>query len=345
MADHAKNKAAVMPEISGHVLKAAREKLKITPEDLGAKACLSKKHIIQLEEGGVSSFYSEAHKITVAKKVGKLLNLEEFEFLVYLDDRQAFQTSLPVDLEPGQASAQTSLKESKKDPLLEKNDMIGGDLAIPTTAPVIGVNNKEKIRLENPWTIKNKLVEGVQGVQGVQFQLSAKVFKWGLLLLVVSGLYITKDDMMELFNGKSQEPAVVLVEQAPSDSSPSQEDSSAARDAANAAIVNPPLPSEEGCPKPDASMVEYRVTEATKPADFVFVQSKTKQIICVVDASGRSNRQSLDVGASYTFLGKAPFTVLTNNLAQLNIYFQGRPVRVPGDNVHSIKLQEVKVSQ
>lgn len=335
MAGYAKNKATVMPEISGQALQAARLKLKMKPEELGAKACLSKKHIIQLEEGGVSCFYSEAHKITVAKKVGKLLNLEESQFLVYSDGHQALQNSLPFDVEP-EASNQALPGE----PILGESEAIKNAPVRPAVAPVVS-GNKEKIKLETPWLTKERLT------QKLQFQLPANVLKWGLLLSVVAGLYITKDDVIELFNSNPPAPAIASpVEQDATEASASSlEGSSAAVTAANVAILNPPLPSEESCPKPDAGMVEYRVTEATKSADFVFVQSKAKQIICVVDASGKSNRQSLDTGASYTFVGKAPFTVLTNNLSQLSIYFQGRPVRIQGDKTRSIKLQEVKLSQ
>jgi len=54
MAGGSKNKAAAIPEIQGKVLQSARQRLQMKPEELGAKACLSKKHIIQLEDGGVS---------------------------------------------------------------------------------------------------------------------------------------------------------------------------------------------------------------------------------------------------------------------------------------------------
>ena len=97
MATYSKNKAAVIPEIQGNVLQAARQRLKMKPEELGAKACLSKKHITQLEEGGISCFYSEAHKVTVAKKVGKLLNLEESQFLIHPEGDQVFQNYLQLN--------------------------------------------------------------------------------------------------------------------------------------------------------------------------------------------------------------------------------------------------------
>ena len=77
-----RNKLQTLPEIQGKLLKAVREKKQIKPEDLAHQACLSKKHIIELEEGGISSFYSEAHKITVAKKIAKLLDIDESRVLI-----------------------------------------------------------------------------------------------------------------------------------------------------------------------------------------------------------------------------------------------------------------------
>ncbi len=46
---------------------------------MATRACMSTKQIRQLEEGGMSSFYSEAVKVTAAKKVGALLGLSADE--------------------------------------------------------------------------------------------------------------------------------------------------------------------------------------------------------------------------------------------------------------------------
>ena len=93
-----KNKIEILPEIQGKVIKAAREKLRLEVQDLATKACLSKKHITELEQGGISSFYSESHKITVAKKVAKILQLDESLVLVHPDGDLAQQESLPFDV-------------------------------------------------------------------------------------------------------------------------------------------------------------------------------------------------------------------------------------------------------
>ena len=94
-----RNKLQTLPEIQGKLLKAVREKKQIKPEDLAHQACLSKKHIIELEEGGIRSFYSEAHKITVAKKIAKLLGIDESRVLIDPDGDAVAQTSLALDVE------------------------------------------------------------------------------------------------------------------------------------------------------------------------------------------------------------------------------------------------------
>ncbi|MFM2034574.1 MAG: hypothetical protein RJA32_1209, partial [Pseudomonadota bacterium] len=112
-----KNKIEILPEIQGKVFKAAREKLRLEPQDLATKACLSKKHIIELEQGGITSFYSESHKITVAKKVAKILQLDESLVLVHPDGDLAQQESLPFDtaIEDTQQSAKVQETKAVKE--------------------------------------------------------------------------------------------------------------------------------------------------------------------------------------------------------------------------------------
>jgi transcriptional regulator with XRE-family HTH domain len=61
--------------INGELLRLTRESRGWALGDLATRACMSVKQIRQLEEGGMSSFYSAAVKTTSAKKVGHLLGL------------------------------------------------------------------------------------------------------------------------------------------------------------------------------------------------------------------------------------------------------------------------------
>ncbi len=65
--------------INGELLRLRREARGWVLGDLATRACMSVKQIRQLEEGGMSSFYSAAVKMTSAKKVAALLGLSTEE--------------------------------------------------------------------------------------------------------------------------------------------------------------------------------------------------------------------------------------------------------------------------
>ncbi len=70
-----------LPMINGENLKKARLEKSLTEAELAKECVLVAKHIIQLENGETSNFFSAHHKVQVAKKVGRYLGLEEHEFL------------------------------------------------------------------------------------------------------------------------------------------------------------------------------------------------------------------------------------------------------------------------
>jgi transcriptional regulator with XRE-family HTH domain len=70
-----------LPTINGDNLKKARKEKNLSEAELAKECALVAKHIIQLENGEISNFFSAHHKVQVAKKVGRYLGLEEQEFL------------------------------------------------------------------------------------------------------------------------------------------------------------------------------------------------------------------------------------------------------------------------
>ena len=70
-----------LPIIDGERLKEARIEKNLTEAELAKECVLVAKHIIQLENGETSNFFSAHHKVQVAKKVGRYLGLEESEYL------------------------------------------------------------------------------------------------------------------------------------------------------------------------------------------------------------------------------------------------------------------------
>lgn len=70
-----------IPNILGGQLKNAREKAGLSLESVAKTSTLSNKQLEEIESGGDSSFYTLAIKFTAAKKVGKILGLNEDDFL------------------------------------------------------------------------------------------------------------------------------------------------------------------------------------------------------------------------------------------------------------------------
>ena len=95
--------------INGDLLRLRREARGWVMNDMATRACMSVKQIRQLEEGGMSSFYSEAVKVTAAKKVGALLGLSANEVFAQeaavspeqeLDAPAPLVEQMPVDVVP-----------------------------------------------------------------------------------------------------------------------------------------------------------------------------------------------------------------------------------------------------
>jgi transcriptional regulator with XRE-family HTH domain len=356
-----KNKIEILPEIQGSALKAAREKLRLEIPDLALKACLSKKHITELEQGGISSFFSESHKIAVAKKVAKILQVDESLVLVHPDGDVAQQESLSFDVaiddadqpKPLEAKAtkevRVSVTEAK--PVAEESSQATAHLT-PKSANKSEASQSSKVTLENLQS----------GGQMDSSRPKSKRSRSGLisvllLILVAGGLYSSKGAIIALFNPPAAEPQAVVVEGAsPQDSkeeganpanpaSPANPSapSSATPAAASVAAVAP-FPSDVGCPKPDANVTEQSVTEPGKPGNFVHVNVKSRQIVCVVDATGKSMMQSIEAGTGHTFGGKAPFTILTNGLSQTSVYFQGKLVRPINEQARTMRVVEISAN-
>lgn len=80
--------------INGELLRLRREARGWVLNDMATRACMSVKQIRQLEEGGTSSFYSGAVKVTAAKKVGALLGLSAEEVFAKNAEPAAVEESI-----------------------------------------------------------------------------------------------------------------------------------------------------------------------------------------------------------------------------------------------------------
>jgi cytoskeleton protein RodZ len=94
--------------INGELLRLRREERGWVLSDMALRACMSVKQIRQLEEGGTSAFYSEAVKLTAAKKAAAVLGLTEQELFAHEtapaehqeDEPEAFVPEVQPTAEP-----------------------------------------------------------------------------------------------------------------------------------------------------------------------------------------------------------------------------------------------------
>jgi hypothetical protein len=170
-------------------------------------------------------------------------------------------------------------------------------------------------------------------------------------VLVLSGALYGLNDRFNLVNsaiGLVNPPPVMVVNniqdlKADTDLAPKPDSS----DTAVKASETPPAPAllsapSEQCPyKQEASLASYQSPNPSKRGDIVNIKSLIKQVICVVDNSGKQAVVNLESNTSYAFRGSSPFVVITQDLDSVEMYFQGWRVRSPSSGAKQIKLIEV----
>ncbi len=93
-------------QIDGSAIRLKREAQGWALTDMANRACLSVKQIRQIEEGGMTAFYSESVKLTAARKVAGLLQMSETQLFG--------QQPPPID-PPEEDLLQASAQETKPD--------------------------------------------------------------------------------------------------------------------------------------------------------------------------------------------------------------------------------------
>ncbi len=309
-------------EIRNEAFTKAREKLGLSIKDLASQACLSVRQIEQIENGEMSSFYGVQIKLTAAKKVARLLGLSEEEAINYGD----------LVVEPQKDIATTSdesnklvVAETKQNPASEQKQ------------------SKKMIEVKPAFT--SSALRSTAPAQ----RPKKKIFIWLSLIAVIVFSVL---NLQPLFFADKPEEIVIMkeevVEQPPEDvkvveAAPVASTPMASPLAAQA--VGEVAAMSEACPAADTVASSYKPPFPRKPADLVYVQTKTKQVICVVDASGKTQNKIIEPGVGASFYGNPPFKILSSGLAQLDIYFQGAKVRPANLDGKTIVLEAGDISQ
>jgi DNA-binding XRE family transcriptional regulator len=364
------------PEIRGAAFSAAREKCAMSVEQLALLACLSKKQIQQIENGQSNSFYSPAIKLVAAKKVAKLIQL---------DEKDAFdfgpQAELPLTQEGELTQDESSVVKSQ--PLLDEAKAAESDAskpaspenaleAVQATEDEPNVVKKTAVKkrksdlaapMSNQPNVQPVLVEpnpepNKPALFAVREQKQAsKKWVWllpvGALVLALVQFQPLLEDQLDALMDKPKPVEATALTVAPVDAAPA---SPTAEPVSTAPAVTPqaspavtpspattPSPAigvaaNPACPLPDASIENYKSPAASKPGNMVYVKMPTAQVICVVDGDGKVQSKAMEPGLGHSFYGKSPFKLMTSGLSSAEVFFQGYRVRPINADSKSILL-------
>jgi transcriptional regulator with XRE-family HTH domain len=317
------NKPTQLREIRKEAFTKARESLGLSTKELSGMACLSVRQIEQIENGEMSSFYGPQIKVTAAKKVAAILKLKE-------EDAFDFGEKAPP--------------EKIVEPIAEKVEIVGKAPAPKKQSKLQQVVETPKVvikSLEPARLFENSTAVGQSNPQKRLFVLLGITAALVFSIVNLRPLFFPEPLKEEIVVERVQEtPPVSAAAEEAKPATPAQVPATAPSPvaAAAAAVVS------SDCPAGDASAVTYKPDAPKKPGDMIYVQSKTAQTVCVIDASGKNQNKTLEPGVGASIYGKPPFKVLTLGLNQVDLYFQGAKVRT-GSAGKTIILEAAELSQ
>jgi len=306
MKNHAK-----LPVIRHEAFTKGREALGLSAKALAAQACLSARQVEQLENGEQSSFYGSQVKITAAKKVAGILGIkdeEAFDYGEILKEQVAINNlKMPVEPKFKNKSA-VAVKPIKTETVLQ------------TLTQATGENkpNPQKRRV--------------------------------LWLSLIAAVVFSIINLRPLFFPEPVEEVLVASEEVLESTLPAAPLETAAATSTAPVEVSASTPVNSApdlmptCPAEDVAIASYKPEAPRKAADIVYVQVKARQVICVVDVTGKSQSKMVDPGVGGSFYGKPPFKLLTGGLNQVDVYFQGAKVRLTNPNTKTLILEPASVA-
>ena len=342
------NKSDKLPEILKEAFTKARESLGLSIKDLSGMSCFSVRQIEQIENGESSSFYGAQVKFTAAKKVAELLKLkpeEAFDFSgvaqpvspAEVEEKLQEETKVSAAkkiAEPEKIKEKNQAKETPEEKTEEKE-------AAPVTKVLEPKAEKSDAKKITPSVID----------YSVKSKASVDPKKKIILLLAITAAVIfSVVNLRPLFFPEPVKEEVVIIQEVVPETPPASapaEPAPAAQPATSVPVpaTQPVAAASVECPPADASALNYKPDAPKKAGDMVYLQSKTAQTVCVVDATGKTQNKMLEPGVGASVYGKPPFKVLTGGLNQVDLYYQGAKVRTGNTSSKTIILEPAEIVQ
>lgn len=341
------NKPVKLPEIRKEAFTKARESLGLSTKDLSGKACLSVRQIEQIENGESSSFYGAQVKFTAAKKVAGLLKLKPEDAFDFGDSAQAAKVMVAEEKLQEETKASAVEKKTKPEKIKAEDQAkeIKNKVAEEETTPVEKIVEPPSTEPKSEIISASKLSQSTLDYR-VKPASSVNPKKKLFLFLAIGGAAVFSVINLRplVFPEPAKEELVIIQEVAP-EPAPAAEPVAEAK----AATVDIPAPTPVAismdCPPADTSALNYKPDAPKKAGDMVYLQSKTAQTVCVVDATGKTQNKTLEPGVGVSVFGKPPLKVLTGGLNQVDLYFQGAKVRLGSTSSKTIILEPAEIIQ
>ncbi|MEA9603621.1 hypothetical protein VC159_04040 [Polynucleobacter sp. JS-JIR-II-c23] len=326
------NKPVKLPEIRKEVFTKARESLGFSTKDLSGMACLSVRQIEQIENGETSSFYGDQVKFTAAKKVAGLLNLTPDDAFDFSGIAQPVKAGDVEEKLQGETKASAVEKKAKTEKVKQKevSPVSAEEVAEPKPKPE-QVDTSKFSQKAIDYSQKSKASVGPK----------KKLF---LLLAIGAAVIFSVVNLRPLFFPEPVKEEVVIIQEVAQEPAPA-EPVTENKPAPAAAPEPTPVAVTTECPPADASALNYKPEAPKKAGDMVYLQSKTAQTVCVVDATGKIQNKTLEPGVGASLYGKPPLKVLTGGLNQVDLYYQGAKVRVGNTASKTIILEPAEMIQ
>jgi cytoskeleton protein RodZ len=327
------NKPVKLPEIRKEAFTKARESQGLSTKDLSGMACLSVRQIEQIENGESSSFYGAQVKFTAAKKVAGLLKLtpeDAFDFAGIVQPAKAVEV-------------EEKLQEEAKAPEVEKK---------AKSEKEVSQQSEEKVSESKSQTVSASKISQTPVDYSVKSKASVdpkkKIF---LLVAIGAAVLFSVVNLRPLFFPEPVKEEVVIIQEVAPEPAPAAEPVADAKPttAPAPAPATAPVPvaaaTSTECPPADAAPLNYKPEAPKKAGDMVYLQSKTAQTVCVVDATGKTQNKTLEPGVGVSVYGKPPLKVLTGGLNQVDLFFQGAKVRIGNTSGKTINLEPAEIAQ
>lgn len=317
------------PEINGPALKAARKKAGIDIAELATQCCLSSKMIVELEEGGMKSFYNHQLKVSAAKRVGSYLGLATEDYLEYRID--VAQNANIGDDENGQLVEETVLaKEDAPKALVDEGELLDEVIYESTNSGTSLPQVKGRATPTKWLNVSLVVFIGAVSLYGINSQFN------------VSGKAINLFEQSDTKPSNNPEPPKELVAQEPQEIA--AEEKLTTKPEIKSESSAGTLVSQNQCPQfRDDQLLTYKSPNPSKLGDVVNIKTLIKQTICVVDSQGRQMLVDLDQNTAHAFKGAPPFAISAQDLDNVEMYFQGWRVRLPNAGIKSLRLIEVAI--